>query len=76
MKIGVLHDERGKIIALSKVGDLQAAGSEFTRVGMLPGKGQQVREIELGGEHEGKSLLELHNECHVHLATSKLVKKS
>ncbi len=75
MKISVLHDQNGEIIALSKVGDLSAAGSKFTRVGMQPGKGQHLLEIELSKEQERKSLLELHNEHRVDLTASKLVRK-
>jgi hypothetical protein len=75
MKISVLHDRDGEIIALSKVGDLGAVGSKFTQVGMQPGEGQNLLEIELSEEQERKSLLELHNEHRVDLSTSKLARK-
>jgi hypothetical protein len=38
MKATILHDEHGKVIAVSKIGDLKEAGSKFTKVGMIPGK--------------------------------------
>jgi hypothetical protein len=75
MKINVLHDQQGGIIAISKIGDLQEAGSKFTKVGMIAGQGQHLLEVELSGEEERKSLLELHNKYRVEPATLKLVKK-
>jgi hypothetical protein len=75
MKISVLHDEHGQIIAISQVEDIRAAGSKFSRAGMIPGKGQRISEILLNDEQEHKSLLELHNEHYVNAITSTLVKK-
>jgi hypothetical protein len=75
MKATILHDEHGRIIAISRIGDLKKAGSKFVEVGMIPGAGQRMLEIELSGKVEGRSLLELHKEYRVDLATSKLVKK-
>ena len=75
MKVSVLHDQNGTIIALSQIVDLRAVGSQFTRVEMLPGTGQHLLEVDLRGEHEGKSLLELHNGYRVEIGTSKLIKK-
>jgi hypothetical protein len=74
MKISVLHDQDGNIIAISKVGDLQAAGSKFSRVGMRPGNGQHLLEIVLRGEQGRKSLRELHDEYRVE--SSGLVRKT
>jgi hypothetical protein len=76
MRIGVLHDQAGEIIALSKIGDLQTAGSKFTKVGMRPGDGQHFLEIELTHEHEKKSLRELHSGYRVDAVTAKLVGKT
>jgi hypothetical protein len=75
MKISILHDEHGQIIATSKVGDLKAAGSKFTEAGMLPGKDERILEIELSTEYEGIPLLDLHKEHCVDLAALRLVKK-
>lgn len=74
MKASVLHDEQGKIIAISKIGDLKLTGSKFTKVGMVPGRGQRVIETELSGEDDARSLSELHEGYRVDIATSKLVK--
>jgi hypothetical protein len=52
MKATVLHDERGEIIAISKIHNLQASGSKFTKVGMLPAAGQRILEVELSAEDE------------------------
>jgi hypothetical protein len=74
MKASVLHDEHGKIIAISKIGDLKHTGSKFTKVGMVPGRGQRIIETELSAEDNAGSLRELHEAYHVDIATSKLVK--
>jgi hypothetical protein len=74
MKATLLHDEHGRILAISTAVDLKKAGSKFTKVGMVPGPGQRHLEIELGNEHEKRALSELHKEFHVDLASSKLVK--
>ena len=75
MKATFLHDQDGRILAISKAVDLKQAGSEFTRVGMVAGRGQQLLELHLAEEHASKSLRELHEQFQIDLATSKLVKK-
>ncbi len=40
MKVHILHDEHGKIIAISKEVDLKQAETKLIKTGMLPGKGQ------------------------------------
>ena len=59
MKVSVLHDEHGQIIAISKLEDIRAAGSKFSRVGMIPGKGQRIAEILLSEEQKHKSLVSI-----------------
>jgi hypothetical protein len=71
-----VHDEQGGILAIAKIGDLKTAGSRFTRVDMIPQKGQRLLEIELGAELDGRPLLELHKEYRVDISTSRLVRKS
>ncbi len=75
MKATFLHDQDGRILAISKAVDLKQAGSKFTRVGMVAGRGQQLLELHLAEEHASKSLRELHEQFQIDLATSKLVKK-
>jgi hypothetical protein len=75
MKASILHDESGEIIAISKAVDLQASGSKFTEVGMVPAAGQRVLEVELFGEDEKRSLLELHEQYRVDVSAKRLVKK-
>ena len=75
MKTTILHDEHGHILSVSKVGDLKASGSKFTRVGMVPGPGQHVVEIELSHEDAKLPLHELHARYRVDKASAKLVKK-
>jgi hypothetical protein len=74
MKATILHDEHGQIIAVSMPGDFQQAGSNFTKVGVIPGRGQRLLETDLEGGLEHVAVLELHKEYHVDLARSKLVK--
>ena len=75
MKVSIVHDEHGRIISISKIGNLKKAGSKFVKVGMVPGPGQRLIEIELNGEQERKTLTELHRDFLVDPATSKLMKK-
>jgi hypothetical protein len=76
MKATILHDEHGKVIAVSKIGDLKEAGSKFTKVGMIPGKGQRMLEVELSGDEANRSILEIHTEYVVDVRNAKLVKKN
>jgi len=74
-KINVLHDEHGKIIAISNVGNLGGAGIKFSDARMIPAKGQKILEIVLRGEQEKKSMLELHKDFRMDLSTATLVSK-
>ncbi|RKT14296.1 hypothetical protein B0G69_7545 [Paraburkholderia sp. RAU2J] len=74
MKAMILHDEHGKIISISKVGNLKEAGSKFLRVGMVPGPGQRVLEVELDAAQERLPIRDLHGGFHVDVAASRLVK--
>jgi hypothetical protein len=76
MKATVLHDEHGKIIAISKIGNLKESGSKFTKVGMVAGPGQGMIETELSPEDDARPLRELHTAYRVDVATSKLLKAS
>jgi hypothetical protein len=75
MKATLLHDEHGRILAISTDVDLKKAGSKFTKVGMVPGSGQRKLEIELSSEQEKRPLVELHKEFYVDLATLKLMRR-
>jgi hypothetical protein len=75
MKVTVVHDERGEIVAIAKIGDLTEAGSKFTRAGLLPGKGESVVEIELSEEQAVRPLREIHASCRVDPASARLVRK-
>lgn len=76
MKASIVHDEHGGIISISKSQNLKEAGSKFTKVGMIPGKGQQIVEVELSGELEKTPLRDLHRTHRVDVANAKLVKRS
>jgi hypothetical protein len=75
MKTTILHDEHGRILSVAKVGDLKAAGSVFARVGLVPGPGQRLTEIELNEEDEKRPLRELHATYQIDTTKRKLVKK-
>ena len=75
MKATVVHDDRGDIVAIAKIGDLARAGSKFTRAGLLATDGQRVVEIELSEEQAARPAREIHATYRVDPATSKLVQK-
>lgn len=75
MKAAILHDEHGEIIAISKIGDLQAAGSKFERAGMVPAAGQSLLEVELSADDEQRPLRELHEHYRVDTSAKSLVKR-
>ena len=76
MKANVLHDEHGRILAISKAVDLKQVGSKFTRFGMVPGPGQRMVEVELSREDESRPLRELHAHYRVDAAGARLVKRA
>jgi hypothetical protein len=75
MKASVLHDEHGEIIAISKIADLQGAGSKFERAGMVPAAGQSLLEVELSSDDEQRPLRELHEHYRVDTSAKRLVKR-
>jgi hypothetical protein len=75
MNVTVLCDEHGNIIAIAQVGDLKAAGSKFDQAGMFPASGQRAVEVDLSGAYKKISLLDLHRDYRVDLASSRIVKK-
>jgi hypothetical protein len=75
MKASVLHDNEGRILAISKPADLEASGSKFTQAGMLAGEGQTVIEVELSAEDSQRPLRELHESYRVDPAAKTLVRR-
>ena len=75
MKVTVVHDDRGEIVAIAKIGDLARSGSKFTRAGLLSGEGQSVVEIELSEEQAERPVREIHASYRVDPASSRLVRK-
>ena len=74
MKLTIVHDENGHIIALSQVVDLKQARSKFVEVGVIPGKGQRTLDFELTGEFDQMPLREIYRLYRVDHTTSKLVR--
>ena len=71
MKLRIVHDKKGSIIAISNVVDLQQSAADF-----FPGKGQLISDVEHNDE---MSLLDIYKLYRVDRAkskraTSKLVK--
>jgi hypothetical protein len=75
MKATILHDEQGRIIAISKVVDLKKVGSNFIKAGMVPRPTERVLEVDLDGDLESMPILELHENYHVDVIGLKLLKK-
>lgn len=75
MKINVVHDSRGEIVSIARIGDLAQAGSRFTRAGLLPGHEQSVAEVELSDEQAARPLREIHASHRVDPVTCRLVRK-
>jgi hypothetical protein len=71
MKLTVVHDKKGNILAISEVVDLKQAGSNFVEVGVIPGKGQLKLDVEFTAE---MSALDIYKQYRVDRAKSKLVK--
>jgi hypothetical protein len=61
MKVQVVHDFQGRIISISKPGDLGHAVSGIGNAGIVPEPNQTVQTIDLPQELVGKDLLEIHN---------------
>ena len=74
MKLAILHDDSGQIIATSRVGDLKEAGSSFSQVGMAPRRGQRLVEVDAEGLDQ-VTAHQLHDEYEVDVQSSTLVKK-
>jgi hypothetical protein len=74
MKASVLHDGEGRILAIAKVPNLNAAGSKFTQAGIVPHEGQSLVEVDLSTEDSQRPLLELHETLRVDPTTKTLVK--
>lgn len=66
MKLTILYDEQGRIVATARVRDSKA--------GTIPGPGQRLVEVDLSGELENTPLLDLHKGYHIDLRTSQLTK--
>jgi hypothetical protein len=71
MKLTIVHDKKGNIVAISEVVDLKAAGSNFKEAGIIPGKGQLKLDIEFDEEIATWDVYRLYR---VDRATAKLVK--
>jgi len=72
MKATVLYDEHGRIVAISNTDGREEAGSKFDRVGMVPGPGQRILDVELNDDDAGRPLSDLHDKYRVDLTTSTL----
>jgi len=74
MKVIVVHDARGKIVSLARLEHEITQRDLAVGVGVKPGRGQSVLEVDISGDLAGKPLSEIHNEYQVDLKAKKLVK--
>lgn len=76
MKATILYDEHGRIIAISTMDDQKSTKSKFIKVGMIPGAGQRLLDVELEDDLGGLTLLEFQASHRVDIDVgAKLVKK-
>jgi hypothetical protein len=71
----ILHDQDGKIIAITHKVDPRHFGSKFESYGMVPQTNQLLTEIDIPIEHEARSLRELHDLFRIDVQSRTLVKK-
>jgi hypothetical protein len=69
MKVSVVSDEQGRIVSVSKFGDVGEKVSGIMKAGVVPERGQTVHEVELPAELHQISLLELHTGFRIDSAT-------
>ena len=53
MRVHIVHDDSGRLIAVSRVmsrADLESSGSAFIKAGPVPGPGQHVVETDVSDE--------------------------
>ena len=67
MKAFVVSDDQGRIISISKPGDVGDQPSGIAEAGIFPEAGQHIHYIDLPAELEKKPLLDLHTEFRVDL---------
>lgn len=60
MQVQVVSDAQGRIISLSRMGDVGEQVSGITRAGVFAEKDQHVHLVELPEEHRETPLVELH----------------
>jgi hypothetical protein len=75
MKASIIFDEHDNIVSIAKVVHLKEAGSKFSRVGVVPGKGQRKIDLELAEEVHKMPLRDVHRHFRVDHAKGKLVRK-
>jgi hypothetical protein len=60
MKVYVVADAEGRIISISRLGDVGEQVSGIARAGVVPAPGQHAHLVELPEHLRGRPLLELH----------------
>ncbi len=74
MKLTVVSDQHGNIVSISQPGDIGDKVSGIVKVGMVPGHGNALHEIDLPRELEHVNLLEIHKGYKVDLKKGILIK--
>jgi len=75
MKLTVVADQHGKIVSISKPGDVGEKVSGIMKANVVTGKGQTIHEIDVPRELETLSLLDIHAGYKVDLKKGILVKR-
>jgi hypothetical protein len=75
MKATILHNDRGEILAISRIADLSTSGSKFKSAGMMAAPGQRIIEVELPAEDGRRGLSELHKHYRVDVSKRELVRQ-
>jgi hypothetical protein len=73
LKLSILHDQNGQVLAMSRIDSMRS--KLFVKAGMLPKEGQFVTEIELDRELESIPLHQLHENYRVDIENSRLVRR-
>ncbi len=73
MQLLVVSTKQGRILSISRLGDVGEMVSGIGRAGVVVGRGQQLHEIDVPDDFLQRPLLELHASMRVNVARGKAV---
>ena len=74
MKLSIVSDKQGKIVSITRPGDVGDKVSGIMKAGVEPARGHTVHEIDLPRELEKVNLLDIHKGYKVNLKKGTLIK--